>query len=47
MDTPDEWVSRFEDVSPTAVEDFNVTDDQVAKIKERRFNLQHFVAYIR
>lgn len=34
MDTPDEWVSRFEDVSPTAVEDFNVTDDQVAKIKD-------------
>lgn len=34
MDTPDEWVSRFEDVSPTAVGDFNVTDDQVTKIKD-------------
>lgn len=34
METPDEWVSRFEGVTPTPYTDFSATDDQIAKIKE-------------
>lgn len=34
MATPNEWVSRFEGVSPTAYEDFSWTDDQIASVKD-------------
>ena len=34
MATPDEWVSRFEGISPTAYTDFSATDEQVEKIKD-------------
>ena len=29
METPDEWVSRFEGVTPTPYTDFSATDDQI------------------
>lgn len=34
MATPDEWVSRFDGVTPTPYTEFSATDEQIAKIKE-------------
>ncbi len=34
METPNEWVVRFDGVEPVSVNDFKMTDEQTAKIKE-------------
>lgn len=34
MATPNEWVSRFDGVKPTAYEEFGWTDDQITSIKD-------------
>ncbi|MEA5001925.1 MAG: substrate-binding domain-containing protein [Christensenella sp.] len=34
METPNEWVVRFDGVEPVSVNDFKLTDEQAAKIKE-------------